>query len=83
MEKTIKLSELITYDDKIKTLLLLYFEAKNFFNNADYKQSLIIGWTALEIYLKYLSSQNDLKIDNKESINKHLKELHSCHAIND
>ena len=55
IEKTIKLAEILTSDNKIKTLLLLYLEADTYFMNTEYKQALIMGWIILEdFYIKDL-----------------------------
>ena len=55
IRKTIRLAELLTTDDRIKTLLSLYLEAFTYFANTEFKQTLIIGWIILEdFYIKDL-----------------------------
>jgi hypothetical protein len=62
MRKTIKLAELLTSDDRIKTLLLLFIKAYTYFQNTEYKQSLIMRWVILEeFYIKDLWLQHNLK----------------------
>ena len=63
IRKTIKLAELLTTDDKIKTLLLLYLEAFTYFANTELKQALIVGWIILEdFYIKDLWASRISKI---------------------
>lgn len=72
IRKSIKLAELLTSDERIKTLLLLYLEAYTYLQNSEYKQSLIIGWIIIEdFYIKDLWMQYILKIsDDKRRISK-------------
>jgi hypothetical protein len=91
MKKAIKWAELLTSDDKIKTLLLLYLEAHTYFKNTEYKQSLIIGWVILEdFYIKDLWSQQISKITSDEkrlsklgswAVDQRLEALHISHSL--
>lgn len=67
IRKTIKLAELLTSDDRVKTLLLLYLEAHTYYMNTEYKQALMMGWIILEdFYIKDLWSSEILKVTSNE-----------------
>jgi hypothetical protein len=93
MRKVIKLAELLTADDKIKTLLLLYLEAFTYFQNTEYKQSLIMGWVILEdFYIKDLWSQCISKTTSNEkrlsklaswTVDERLEALNISHTLTD
>jgi hypothetical protein len=93
MRKAIKLAELLTSDDKIKTLLLLFLEAYTYFQNTEYKQSLIIAWVILEeFYIEDLWLQHISKITSDErrlnklknwTVDQRLEALHISHVLTD
>jgi len=63
IRKTIRLAELLTTDDRIKTLLLLYLEASTYFANTEFKQTLMMGWIILEdFYIKDLWTSQISKV---------------------
>jgi len=63
IRKTIRLAELLTTDDRIKTLLSLYLEASTYFANTELKQTLIMGWIILEdFYIKDLWASRISKV---------------------
>jgi hypothetical protein len=63
IRKTIRLAELLTTDDRIKTLLSLYLEASTYFANTEFKQTLIMGWIILEdFYIKDLWTSRISKV---------------------
>jgi len=71
MRKVIKLAELLTIDDRMNTLLLLYLEAFTYFLNTEYKQSLIMGWIIIEdYYIKDLWLEHTSKIPNEKRVSK-------------
>jgi uncharacterized protein YutE (UPF0331/DUF86 family) len=72
MRKAIKLAELLTSDNRMKTLLSLFLEAYTYFQNTEYKQSLIIGWVILEdFYIKDLwTSQVSKVTSDKHRLSK-------------
>jgi hypothetical protein len=93
IRKAIKLAELLTSDDRIKTLLLLFLEAYTYFQNAEYKQSLIIAWVILEeFYIEDLWVQHISKITSDErrlrklknwTVDQRLEALHISHVLTD
>jgi hypothetical protein len=93
MRKAIKLAELLTSDDRIKTLLLLFLEAYTYFQNTEYKQSLIIAWVILEeFYIEDLWLQHISKItsDGKRlgklkgwTVDQRLEALHISNVLTD
>jgi hypothetical protein len=63
IRKTIRLAELLTTDDRIKTLLSLYLEASTYFLNTEFKQTLMMGWIILEdFYIKDLWTSRIAKV---------------------
>ncbi|MGB9693776.1 MAG: hypothetical protein ACPLYF_02930 [Fervidobacterium sp.] len=63
IRKTIRLAELLTADDRIKTLLSLYLEASTYFANTEFKQTLMMGWIILEdFYIKDLWTSRISKV---------------------
>ena len=48
VDKTIRWAELLTTDERLKTLLLLTLETLTHGANDEYKQALILGWVILE-----------------------------------
>jgi len=63
IRKTIRLAELLTTDDRIKTLLSLYLEVSTYFANTEFKQTLIMGWIILEdFYIKDLWASRISKV---------------------
>jgi hypothetical protein len=93
LRKAIKLAELLTSDDRIKTLLLLFLEAYTYFQNTEYKQSLIIAWVLLEeFYIEDLWLQCISKITSDErrlnklknwTVDQRLEALHISHVLTD
>ena len=63
--KIIRWSELITTDERLKTLLLLTLETFTHVFNSEYKQALILGWVVLEeFYINELWKEHVLnKVD--------------------
>ena len=63
--KIIRWSELITTDERLKTLLLLTLETFTHIFNSEYKQALILGWVILEeFYINELWKEHVLnKVD--------------------
>lgn len=73
IKKIIKLAELLTSDDRIKTIISLFLEAHTYFVNTEYKQALIISWIILEdFYIKDLWASHISKISSDK---KRLKRL--------
>jgi hypothetical protein len=67
IKKSIKLAELLTSDERIKTLLLLYLEAYTYLWNSEYKQSLLASWIIIEdFYIRDLWEYLISKIANNE-----------------
>ena len=50
IKNILRLAELLTKDDRIKTLLSLYLETHTYFENMEFKQALMMGWIILEEY---------------------------------
>ena len=50
IKNILRLAELLTKDDRIKTLLSLYLETHTYFENTEFKQALMMGWIILEEY---------------------------------
>ncbi|MEM0327964.1 MAG: hypothetical protein QXN53_05285 [Thermoproteota archaeon] len=68
LRKTLKIAEILTADDRIKTLLLLYLEAFTYFTNTEYKQTLMIGWIILEdFYIKDLWASQISKVTSDKN----------------
>ena len=72
ISKTIKLAEILTSNEKIKTILLLFLETHTYFTNTEFKQALIMAWIILEeFYIKDLWSSQISKItSNKDRLSK-------------
>jgi len=92
MRKIVKLAELLTIDDRMKTLLLLYLEAFTYFLNTEYKQSLIMGWIIIEdYYVKDLWMEHISKITDEKRMSKlaswtvdaRLEALNISHVLTD
>lgn len=91
IKKTLRLAELLTEDDRIKTLLLLHLEAFSYFINTEYKQALIMAWIILEdFYVKDLWATHISKVTsdkNRQSklwswnIDQRLEALNLSNAI--
>ena len=91
LEKVIRLSELLTSDNVIKTLLLLYLEAYTHFQNSEYKQCLILSWVILEeFYIKDLwsdfirkntSDKNRISKLGSWNIDQRLETLNLSHML--
>lgn len=91
MKKAIRLSEVITSDEKIKTLASLFLEAHTYFMNTEYKQAFVIGWVILEdFYIKdlWLSQVSKITSDKDRlskigswSVDQKLEALNISHVI--
>jgi hypothetical protein len=63
MRNAIKLAELLTTDERVRTLISLFHEAYTYFMNTEYKQALIMSWVILEdFYIEDLLSSTISKI---------------------
>jgi len=93
VKKAIRLAEILTSDEKIKTLLLLFLESHTHQRNSEYKQALLVSWVMLEdFYIKDLWSQTISKLEADEdrmgklgswSVDHKLETLSVAHIITD
>jgi hypothetical protein len=74
LKDALKLAELITTNEKVKTFILLFHEAFSHFKGSEYKQALIMSWAILEEYIDDLLISSLPKItSDKNRLNKILK----------
>jgi hypothetical protein len=87
----IRLAELITTDERMRTLISLFHEAYTYFVGTEYKQALIMSWVILEdFYIDGLLSSTISKITSDKdrlskikgwNIDQRLEVLNISHAI--
>ncbi|MEM1599790.1 MAG: hypothetical protein QXW51_03100, partial [Sulfolobaceae archaeon] len=86
IKNTLRLAELLTTDDRIKTLLSLYLETHTYFENMEFKQALMMGWIILEEY--YIKDLWSSRISKATTDKKRLSKLgswnidHQIEALN-
>ncbi|MEM3203859.1 MAG: hypothetical protein QW232_06510, partial [Saccharolobus sp.] len=86
IKNTLRLAELLTTDDRIKTLLSLYLETHTYFENTEFKQALMMGWIILEEY--YIKDLWLSRISKAATDNNRLSKLgswnidHQIEALN-
>jgi len=91
LRRAIRLAELITTNERMKTLISLFHEAYTYFVNTEYKQALIMSWVILEdFYIEELLSWALSKMTHDEkrlskikdwSADQKIEALSISHAI--
>lgn len=93
IEKAIRWSEIITRNEKIKTLISLFHETYTYLMNTEYKQALVMGWIILEdFHIKdlWLSHIGKITLDKDRlsklaswNVDQRIETLHISHIITD